>query len=109
MSTSYVSGLIGRLQPFEDKPRAEKVLETDTAHVVVFEFAAGQDLSAHKAHHAIVVQTIAGHVTFESEDGVVDLRPGDLVHVPGKMIHAVHAVEDSTITVTMIVKDDVPT
>ena len=100
---TYVHGLIGMLEPFDDKPRAQNVLTAEAAHVVAFEFAAGQELHEHQAHHAILVQCLAGHVRFEVGDAVHDLRPGDLLHLPPKVPHAVQALVSSTMTVTMLV------
>jgi quercetin dioxygenase-like cupin family protein len=100
---TYVSGLIGHVEPFDNRPHAAKVLKTDTAHVVVFAFAAGQHLKEHAAHHAVVIQVLAGHCRFGYDDAVVDLRPGDLIHLPPMKRHHVDAIEDSTLTVTMLV------
>ncbi len=100
---TYLPGLIGMLEPFEDKPRAQNVLVAQDAHVVLFEFAAGQTLHEHQAHHAVIVQCLAGHLRFEVGGAEHDLRPGDLIHLPPKLPHAVHALDDSTMTVTMLV------
>jgi len=99
---TYVTGLIGRLEPFEDKPRAEHVLEVPDAHVVAFEFTAGQELHEHQAHHPVLIQVLAGHVRLVHDAGEVGLRPGDLLHLPAMLKHAVTALEDSTLTVTML-------
>jgi quercetin dioxygenase-like cupin family protein len=101
-AATYVTGLVGMLEPFVDKPRAQHVLRTDEAHVVVFAFAAGQELHEHTAHHPVLIQTIAGHVRLTHGDDEVDLRPGDLLHLPAMVSHSVTAVADSTLTVTML-------
>lgn len=100
---SHVPGLVGLLEPFPDKPRAQNVLRTDSAHVVLFEFAAGQELHEHTAHHPVLVQCLAGHVELLVGDERADLRPGDLAHLPRMVTHAVRALQDSTMTVTMLV------
>jgi quercetin dioxygenase-like cupin family protein len=99
---TYVTGLIRLLDPFEDKPRAQHVLKTSEAHVVVFEFGAGQELHEHTAHHPVLIQAIAGHLRLDDGDGEVDLRPGDLLHLPAMRAHSVRALADSTLTVTML-------
>jgi quercetin dioxygenase-like cupin family protein len=99
---TYVTGLIGKLEPFDDKPRAEHVLKVPEAHVDAFEFAAGQELHEHQAHHPVLIQALAGHLRLTHDAGEVELRPGDLLHLPAMLRHSVVAVEDSTLTVTML-------
>lgn len=101
---TYVSGLIGLLEPFADKPRAQNVLMAPEAHVVAFEFASGQELHEHTAHHPVLIQALAGHVRLSHDDTEMDLRPGDLLHLPEKVPHSVVAFEDSTLTVTLLVR-----
>jgi quercetin dioxygenase-like cupin family protein len=99
---TYVPGLIGMLEPFEDKPRAQNVLRAPEAHVVAFEFAAGQVLHEHQAHHPVLIQALAGHLHLSHADAELELRPGDLLHLPAMVAHTVTAIDDSTLTVTML-------
>ena len=99
---TYVTGMIGMLEPFDDKPRAQHVLKAPEAHVVAFEFAVGQELHEHQAHHPVLIQALAGHLRLAHDAGEVELRPGDLVHLPAMLSHSVTAIEDSTLTVTML-------
>lgn len=103
MQPTYVSGICDRVQPFENRPRAAKVLKTDSAHVVAFAFGAGQLLKEHAAHHPVVITAVTGWLRFQHPGGTVDLRPGDLIHLPPMVRHSVEAVEDSILTVTMLV------
>jgi quercetin dioxygenase-like cupin family protein len=100
--STYVTGLIGLLEPFEDKPRAQHVLKAPEAHVVLFEFGPGQELHQHEAHHPVILQALAGHLRLDSGDEEVDLRPGDLLHLEAMVPHSVKALESSTLTVTML-------
>lgn len=102
-AVTLVTGLIGLVEPFDGKPRAQKVLVTGSAHVVVFAFGAGDELHDHAAHHPVLIQALSGHVRLAYDDTVLDLRPGDLVHLPPMKRHAVTAVVESTLTVTMLV------
>lgn len=99
---TYVTGLIGRLEPFEDKPRAEHVLKVPEVDVVAFAFAAGQELREHQARHPVLIQALAGHLRLTHGSDEVELRPGDLLHLAAMLPHSVIAVEDSTLTVTML-------
>ena len=103
VTDSHVSGLIGRLEPFADKPRAENVMRTPEANIVAFEFAAGQELHEHTAHHPVLIQALAGHLRLTRPDvEELDLRPGDLLYLRAMEPHSVVALEQSTLTVTML-------
>ena len=103
---SYAEGLIGLLEPFPDRPRAQKVMTAADAHVVVFAFARGQELREHVAHHPVLIQALAGHLELSAAGATYALRPGDLLHLPAKLPHSASAREDSTLTVTMLVGAD---
>lgn len=100
---TYVAGIGEMVEPFPDRPRAKKVLKTDSAHVVAFAFGAGQVLKEHAAHHPVVISTVIGHTRFTHPDGTVDLRPGDVIHLRPMVRHSVEAVTDALLTVTMLV------
>jgi quercetin dioxygenase-like cupin family protein len=109
MSSDYVTGLIGLLESFPDKPRAQNVLKAPGAHVVAFEFGAGQELHEHTAAHPVLIQALAGHLRLSHDDREVELRPGDLLHLQARVPHSVVALEESTLTVTILVPEDGPT
>ncbi len=99
---TWAVGLLTAVVPGPDRPGAAKVLVTDSAQVVAFSFRAGQVLAEHATHHAAIVQCLSGLVSFEVAGQERELTPGDLVHLPPRMRHAVRALEDSVITVTML-------
>ena len=102
MSATYVAGLIGALTPRDSGPRAQKMLVTDSAHVVVFEFDSGQELSDHAARHPVFIQVLAGAATLSAEGVDYELIPGALVHLGSMETHAVKAHTKTTLTVTML-------
>lgn len=99
----FATGLIGRLTPFPDKPHAENVIKTPDAHVVVFEFAAGQELHEHQAHHPTLIQALAGQVRIQHDGGAFDLSPGDVLYLPSLVQHEAVALTDATLQVTLLV------
>lgn len=98
----YLERLIGMLEPFDGKPRAQNVMKAPETHVVVFEFAAGQELHEHRAQHPVLIQALSGHLRLSHDDGSFELRPGDVLYLPSMLRHEVVALEDSTLTVTML-------
>lgn len=99
---TVVDGMIRRVDSRGGRPGAATVLDVETAKVVVFEFAEGDELHDHAAHHPIIIQTITGRVELTLPDRTVELAPGSLIHLTPMIRHAVRAKEQSTLTVTML-------
>jgi quercetin dioxygenase-like cupin family protein len=51
----------------------------------------------------VLIQALAGHLRLSHAEEEVELRPGDLLHLPARVPHSVVALEDSTLTVTILV------
>lgn len=94
--------VIGRVEPFETRPRASIVHSDETTKIVAFEFDEGHELPDHAAHHPILVQLLRGRVEFGLPDRTLDLRPGEIVHLTPRLQHSVRALEPTTLTVTML-------
>src|SRR5699024_3986790 len=94
--------VIGRVEPFETRPRASIVHSDETTKIVAFEFDEGHELPDHAAHHPILVQLLRGRVEFGMPDRTLDLRPGEIVHLTPRLQHSVRALERTTLTVTML-------
>lgn len=98
--------LFGAAHSRGGRPGAAPMLQTERTKVVVFEFAAGDDFPDHAAHHPTLIQVLRGRATFIIDGTSYDLTPGELLHVPPLAKHSVHAVEPTTLTVTMLLAQD---
>lgn len=101
-TATHLTDIIGRAEPFENRPRASVVHEDETAKIVAFEFAEGHELGDHAAHHPILVQVLRGRVEFGLPDRTVVLVPGEMIHLTAGLRHSVRAIEPTTLTVTML-------
>ncbi|WP_235174464.1 cupin domain-containing protein [Tomitella biformata] len=97
-----VHDLQAAVEPGEDKPGVKRVMVEDGARVVIFNFAAGQELTEHTAAFPILVQSVAGHLQFTADGRTTDLHPGDIAHLSARLPHAVHAVTDATLQLVML-------
>lgn len=61
--------------------------------MVLFAFAAGQELSEHTSTARALVQVLDGRADFQVNGKVHALRAGDLLHLPPGAPHAVFARE----------------
>lgn len=80
-------------------------LAAEGVRVVVFAFDAGAEMTEHTAPGPILLQALSGHLEVTASGETVDLRPGGLVHIAGRVPHAVRAREPSKMVLTLIRRD----
>ncbi len=91
------------LAPVEEgKLGHHTVLDADGVRVIVLAFEQGHVLKEHRAPRALLLQALDGHLRLTAAGETVDLRPGGLVHHPPSMPHAVEAVADSRLSLTLL-------
>ncbi len=78
------------------------VLTTPGLRLTLFHFAAGQELSEHTSKARALVQVLGGTCDFSVGGTVHRLQPGDLLHLPPGMPHAVQAPEAFSMLLTQI-------
>ena len=78
---------------------SQALLTAPGLRATLFKFAAGQELSEHTSSARVLVQVIAGSCEFSVEGCPRLLRAGELLHVPPRVPHAVHAPEPLTLLV----------
>lgn len=88
--------------PFPNRPRTYKIANTSSGKIVGFAFAAGQELKEHAARHPVFIQVLRGNCIIRVQGEDITLTPGKVIHLTPMLRHSVHAVEDSTLTVTML-------
>ncbi|QAV71429.1 LuxR family transcriptional regulator [Salinibacterium sp. UTAS2018] len=67
----------------------------------VMAMRAGEGLSEHSSPGEATLQVLVGHIALRSADESWEGKPGDLLPIPAE-IHAVDALEDSVILLTVI-------
>lgn len=97
-----LSELVGRSEPRPGRPSAATVVEEDGVKVVAFEFHEGDELHEHAAPHPALIQVVRGSVDFQLPEGPVQLRPGQVLHLTEGLLHAVRALEPTTLSVTLL-------
>jgi quercetin dioxygenase-like cupin family protein len=83
------------------------LFRTPAVRVVLFGFAAGQELSEHTSVHHALVQILSGECDFPTNGQNHHLKAGDVLYMPPGLRHAVHATQDFSMLLTLI-KADVP-
>lgn len=80
-----------------------KVIHRDEhLDVTVFGFDANQELTAHRAAQAAVVQVVTGRLRFTSNGEEFDAGPGFWLHMAPDMPHSLVATEPTIMLLTLV-------
>jgi len=86
-------------------PAANKtatVIKTPRLEVIRLVLPAGKRIPPHAVSGEVVVQCLSGKVDFEGRGKQQILEPGSLLHLEGGDLHALEAMEDATVLVTIL-------
>ncbi len=70
--------------------------------ITIFAFDAGEGLSEHTAPYDAILQVLDGEALITIADKEYPMKEGDLIIMPAKIPHAVHAVTRFKMMLTMI-------
>jgi len=85
------------------------LLDAGRTRVVLFGFAAGQELTEHATPARAVIQMLSGRAEWTLGKEKRTLAAGDLLHLPPGQPHAVQAVEPFSMLLTLARENDQPT
>ena len=77
------------------------LLKTPTARVVLFGFAAGQELTEHTSTSHALIQILSGQCEFSLASRPRTLKSGDLLYMPPHLAHAAKANEQFSMLLTL--------
>lgn len=78
------------------------IVRDDRIEVMRLVLPADKRLPEHLAHGPITIQCIEGSVELTAHDAARTLQAGDLVYLAARVPHAVRAVTDASLLVTMV-------
>ncbi len=81
-------------------PRTTTLIREEGLRSLLLHLKAGERVPEHHTRGSIIVQCLAGNVTFSSGDQV-ELKPGLLISLPPGAPHSLSALEDSSLLVTI--------
>lgn len=77
------------------------LLRTASSRVVLFGFAAGQELSEHTSTQHAVIQILSGECELSLGGQPRQVKVGDLIYMPPNLPHAVRAVTQFSMLLTL--------
>jgi quercetin dioxygenase-like cupin family protein len=92
------------LRAFGARLRSEQtraLIKTESLELMRVVLPAGEGLPRHSVYGEVTLQCIEGRVRVQAQAGEHELRSGELVLLPAGDEHAVHALDDSSLLVTV--------
>lgn len=93
------------LEPLGDKIASTKthtIFKTDAMEAIRLVLPAGKQIAEHKAPGEITVHCLEGQINFSVDGTLRVLSGGEMLYLEAAEPHAVEAVKDSTVLVTII-------
>ena len=81
---------------------SKSLLKSGGGNITVFAFGKGQELSEHSTPHSAMIQCLEGELEFTLNGDSAILKPGDSIIMEPKAPHAVKAVSDFKMLLTLI-------
>lgn len=102
------SGELIDIRPLGDKladTPSTALVRTDDFEVMRMVLLTGKSVPQHHIPGELTIQCLEGTVELQAHDKTQPLHAGDLVYLEGDVPHALYALEDSAILVTMLRKN----
>ena len=96
------NSLVDMVNYQKDAVVSKTVIEKNTGTVTVFAFDMGQGLSEHTAPFDALVQVLDGEVEIRISGKPFNLKQGDIIIMPANEPHALKAVRNFKMLLTMI-------
>jgi len=81
---------------------SKTIVKKDTGTVTLFAFSKGQGLSEHSAPYDAIVQVVEGRAVITINKVEYTLQQGESIIMPANVPHAVSAVDDFKMLLTMV-------
>jgi quercetin dioxygenase-like cupin family protein len=93
---------VGPLGPALASSRTITLAKTEHLEIIRLVIVEGKDIAEHRVEGEIIVQCVEGRVTFKTGETERELLPGQLLFLKGGETHSLHAIESSSVLVTIL-------
>ncbi|MEM6931649.1 MAG: cupin domain-containing protein [Myxococcota bacterium] len=102
MEATSIPSLLELVDVTEASTVSRTVVQDDRVKVVLFAFAAGQELSEHTASVPAILHVLDGTAHVTLADQAIDAGPQTWVHMPAHLPHSIRAVTDVRMLLTLL-------
>ena len=88
----------------DNEPKPKQIVKAERLKVMRLVLPAGKTLAEHKAPGEITVQCLSGHVNFTTMGETKSMTTGTMLYLEASQPHALTAVDDSVMIVTLAVE-----
>jgi quercetin dioxygenase-like cupin family protein len=106
---TLVSSLAAEVRIPEKGILSHTLHDDESVKIVLFGFAAGQELSAHTAPMPAMIHLLGGEAKLTLGDDTIDAAAGTLVHMQPKLNHGILAKTPLLMLLTLVKADRVRT
>ena len=95
------------IQPLGSKLGSTKthtLFKTDAMEVIRLVMPAGKQIAEHKAPGEITVHCLEGRIEFTANGKTQEIKAGEMLYLEAAQPHALEAIDDSTVLVTILHK-----
>ena len=82
------------------------LVKADGLEVIRLVVPAGREIKTHTAPGPMTLQCVEGRVAFTTMGRTLDLSAGQMVHLASGEAHALRGVEDSSLLLTLVLKQN---
>ncbi|NJL31115.1 MAG: cupin domain-containing protein [Phycisphaerales bacterium] len=101
-ASTIIEQLGSRLTPPADGTLSVTLQKNEHVKVVLFGFAAGQELSEHTASVPAMMHQLSGEAKWRIGDQEIKAQPGTWVYMPAHLPHALTAQTPCTMLLTLL-------
>jgi quercetin dioxygenase-like cupin family protein len=80
------------------------LVKTDGLEVIRLVLPDGREIKSHTAPGPMTLQCLEGRVAFTTMGKTLDLSAGEMLHLAAGEAHALRAVEDSSLLLTLVLR-----
>ena len=95
---------VGPLGPKLAGTRSHALFKSQDLEVIRLVLQRNDEMPPHAVPGEVTLQCIEGRIAFTCQAGEVELAAGELVHSAGDEIHGLHALEDSSLLLTIALR-----
>ena len=94
--------IIDLLSQTTDDSVTQTLIKSDSLEVIRLIFPAGKETAEHKVDGEVTVQCLTGRVMFTARSKTQELAAGQMLYLAGGDLHALKAVEESSVLVAIL-------